>query len=274
MNESRFSSRPFPLLFFILAFVFSWFFWLFGVLSSLEIIHLPVPNMAWVVIGAHGPLFASLVLTYRQGGWQAVKELIRSGFQLRMKAIWWISILVLPFILAALAMWINMGLSDYQPDTSLLSQPLMILPTFLFMFFLGGSFQEEFGWRGYALPRMLRMWNPLVASLILGTIWGAWHIPLFYISGTGQVFMPLGLFILLANTFSILTTWFFLKTNRNLFSSLLLHTSVNTSLSVFPPIEKVVGGNQQAFTYLFIIYTIVILIIIMIDRKLWVKRST
>jgi membrane protease YdiL (CAAX protease family) len=51
---------------------------------------------------------------------------------------------------------------------------------------------EEFGWRGVALPLLQRKFAPFWAGLILGGIWGAWHIPAFLMSGTPQclVFGP------------------------------------------------------------------------------------
>jgi uncharacterized protein len=258
--------------FFLLVFGFSWLFWLPAVLASFGLFSLALPNMVWVVIGAHGPLFASLVLSYKSGGWVAVTQLIRSGFNLRMALGWWLAIIFIPVVLAGIAVWVNIVLNGYQPDTPLLRQPIMILPTFLVLFFLGGSFQEEFGWRGYALPRLLSLWNPLIASLFLGVIWGFWHLPLFYISGVSQSFMPFGIFVLLATTFSVLFTWFFLRTNRNLFSALLFHTAINTSLSLFPPVEQKFGGNQMAFTYLMIAYACVSVLIMIKESTFWQNK--
>ena len=43
---------------------------------------------------------------------------------------------------------------------------------------LGGG-QEEPGWRGFALQRMLERWGPVEASVRLGVIWAVWHLPLF-----------------------------------------------------------------------------------------------
>ena len=249
----------------LLAFGFSWLVWLFPFLSSRGFFALPLPNTVWVILGAHGPLVASLFLTHRSGGGQAVGRLIRSGFNLRMNARWWLAILVGPIVLAAIAVWTNMRLNSYQPDTSLLAQPLLIPPTFLIMFFLGGSFQEEFGWRGYALPRLLKTSAPLRASIILGALWGLWHLPLFYISGVSQSFMPFGVFLLLTLAFSVLFTWFWLRTDHNLFSSLLFHTAINTSLSLFPPIEQRADGNQTAFKYLMIAYFLVSVTVILLE---------
>lgn len=45
---------------------------------------------------------------------------------------------------------------------------------------------EEFGWRGLALPLLQRKFAPVWAALILGGIWGLWHLPAFLLSGTQQ----------------------------------------------------------------------------------------
>lgn len=273
LQKSKTTSIQSLVRFFIIAFGFSWLFWLPPVLSSLGFLSLPVPNMVWVIIGAHGPLFAASALTYRSGGWAAVKQLIRSGFNLRMSLGWWLAIILIPVVLAGMAVRANVLLNGFQPDTTLLYQPLLILPTFLFLFFFGGSFQEEFGWRGYALPRLLAYLNPLMASLTLGVIWGFWHLPLFHITGASQSFMPFGIFLLLAVAFSILFTWFFLRTGRNLFSALLFHTAINTSLSLFPPVEQRAAGNQMAMTYLLIAYVCAATLVGIKESTLWENRE-
>ena len=45
---------------------------------------------------------------------------------------------------------------------------------------------EEFGWRGIALPVLQQRFVPFWSGLILGVIWGVWHIPTFLLSGTPQ----------------------------------------------------------------------------------------
>lgn len=39
------------------------------------------------------------------------------------------------------------------------------------------AFGEEFGWRGYMLPRLARRYSPRKAVLIHSIIWWAWHLP-------------------------------------------------------------------------------------------------
>lgn len=252
-----------------LTFAFTWFFWLFGVLSSMGIVDFSTPNLVWVVIGAHGPLVASFWLTYKGSGLTAVKKLLFSGFQLQMKLLWWAVILIFPFILAGLSFWIHMAIGNFAPNTTLLAQPLLIIPNFIFMFFLGGSFQEEFGWRGFALPRLLILHTPFTASLLLGIIWGFWHLPLFYISGLSQSYMTFTLFLPLTLAFSFIFTWIYCKTDYNLFSALLLHTALNTSLALFPPIEEVVGGSHAPFAFLLLLYLVASVVLLIRERQFW-----
>jgi membrane protease YdiL (CAAX protease family) len=46
--------------------------------------------------------------------------------------------------------------------------------------FLLGPLGEEFGWRGYLLPRLVRKTALAPALLAVGVIWGIWHWPLLY----------------------------------------------------------------------------------------------
>ncbi|MFE6233837.1 CPBP family intramembrane glutamic endopeptidase [Cellulosimicrobium sp. NPDC057862] len=49
-----------------------------------------------------------------------------------------------------------------------------------------GPLSEEFGWRGYAQPRLRRRRSPLATSVVLGAVWAVWHLPLFALTGTWQ----------------------------------------------------------------------------------------
>ena len=90
-----------------------------------------------------------------------------------------------------------------------------------------GPLGEELGWRGFALPRMLERWRPLTASLILGLIWGIWHLPAFFIAGLPQNHMALPVFFLGTISLSVADTWLFLRARGNLLPPILVHLITN-----------------------------------------------
>lgn len=45
---------------------------------------------------------------------------------------------------------------------------------------------EEFGWRSYALDKMLIRYGFVKGSLMLGFVWGLWHLPWIFFSGQWQ----------------------------------------------------------------------------------------
>jgi uncharacterized protein len=89
---------------------------------------------------------------------------------------------------------------------------------------------EEFGWRGYLLPRLLKRFSPLSSSLILGLIWGGlWHGYADFL-GLGDKWLLIVLLgPVLLTCWSIVMTWAYQNTRGSLLLSLLLHMSISTS---------------------------------------------
>lgn len=98
------------------------------------------------------------------------------------------------------------------------------------------------GWRGYALPRLLVRRSALSASLILGVLWGAWHLPTFYVAGTPQYGLPFSAFVLLV-AYSVMFTWVYLHTRGSILIATLLHGAINFSQGFF------LGGINPAREY-------------------------
>lgn len=90
-----------------------------------------------------------------------------------------------------------------QPGLALLGvfvASLVLAPFVNSLFALG----EEIGWRGYLLPRLLPL-GKAPAYLLLGVIWGLWHMPLILIGFTypGQPLLGTLAFIALTTAFGI-----------------------------------------------------------------------
>lgn len=86
---------------------------------------------------------------------------------------------------------------------------------------LCGCFFEELGWRGFLLPQLERQHDPLISTLIVGALWGFWHMS-FDLGLFGFL-----IFIVTAIEMSLLMTWIYHKTNGNLILMTLWHFSVN-----------------------------------------------
>ena len=92
--------------------------------------------------------------------------------------------------------------------------------------------QEELGWRGYALPRLLNRWSGVQASLLLGTVWATWHLPLYAIGGEDAERAPLAIFMVSVVALAVLYTWLWRETSGSLLIVLVFHSATNAAASL------------------------------------------
>ena len=89
---------------------------------------------------------------------------------------------------------------------------------------LDGPLGEEPGWRGFALPRLLADRSPIRASVILGAIVALWHAPLVFLPAEH---MP-ALFLVATVAVTFVYTWLYLRTDGNVFTTILAHSAEGT----------------------------------------------
>lgn len=93
------------------------------------------------------------------------------------------------------------------------------LTVFVFALVIGGlaGFFEEIGWSGFATPRLLKQHGVLTTGLILGVLWGAWHLLADYWGNAGvwgSLYPMRGLlWVLTLTAYRILMVWIYSKTN-------------------------------------------------------------
>jgi len=100
-----------------------------------------------------------------------------------------------------------------------------VLPALAIALFIGPI--EEFGWRGVALPLLQRRFAPLWASLILGAIWGLWHVPAFLLSGTPQSAWSFGPYFIAVVAISVILTPMFNAARGSILIAALFHFQMN-----------------------------------------------
>ncbi|MGD8731052.1 MAG: type II CAAX endopeptidase family protein [Anaerolineales bacterium] len=229
-----------PLLFFILTFIVSWSCWI--ALAIWGVPALQLPGLILMAVGGLGPAVAALSLlatdsnrAQRRAYWRRVYDLRRIPTK------WYVVI----FLLYPLLHFVAVGFSSlaygesasFENISRFAQNPLSIFPYLLFLLVFG-PLPEELGWRGYALDGLLSRFPAWSASLLLGVVWAAWHIPLFFIAGTYQAQIGFwGLefwkFVLEILADSILLTWVFNNTNRSTLSAILFHFMINLSGELF-----------------------------------------
>jgi len=233
-------------LFFLIAFAFTWLFWIPQALASTGFLQLP-PFLEGFLFSpfnpaAFGPLVSALLLTYVFEGWTGVKSLLRKGIDRSFDRRWYLVIFLFFPLITGGALLLAIFSGNPPPELLVTSNPFIVIIGFAYIFFLGGPFQEEWGWRGYALGRLQAKLSALVSSLVLGSIWGAWHLPLFYISGTIQSQTPFYGFMILIICGSIFFTWLYNNTGGSILAVMLFHTMNNLSFLIFPTLETELGG--------------------------------
>jgi membrane protease YdiL (CAAX protease family) len=107
-----------------------------------------------------------------------------------------------------------------------------------------GPLPEEMGWRGFALDRLQFRMTPLQASLVLGSVWALWHVPLFFIPGSYQAGLELGsprswIFLSSMVPLSVLMTWVYNNTSRSTLSAVLIHYSGNLCGALLEKTDRV-----------------------------------
>ena len=209
--------------FFVLTLLFSWFPWYAGIAPE-------TMNL--------GPSLAAFVVVLIIGGKAGLLDWLRPFGRFRVGLAWWGIALFGPAILYLLGLGIYLLMGGSAPQFTMLREELNLLPLYFVMVVLlpwNGPVGEEFGWRGFALPKLQRRYGPLVASLILGGVWGVWHLPSFFapqgVLGTivatlGMVFLIPYVLGTVANT--IIMTWLYNRTGSSaLIAGIAWHAAIN-----------------------------------------------
>ena len=194
---------------------------------------------------AWGPLVAAFLLTYLSTRKVGVIKLLKRGVDFRFNKIWWLPTLFIMPAITGGALLLAILSVESIPELTWLSNPLTLVvgsSSFIYLLFLGGPLQEEFGWRGYALPRLQARFNALVSSLIVGLMWGLWHLPYFFI-GEAIIYQTAIFGLIISDILiAILMTWLYNNTGGSILTALIFHTTISFSWILFPTLETDLGS--------------------------------
>ncbi len=262
LNRFLLSIRRHPLLnFYLITFTISWTFIIlgYGVFKNGMF-------LAWV--GMFFPSLTALFITGVCDGKSGLERLLSRLYHWRVPWYWYLAIFGLPISLIGGTILIHDGLRAliFWLLTLPALTPFLVGMTFLMAVMTAG---EEIGWRGFALPHLQARFSPLVSSVILGFLWGIWHIPVAldptYV--LNRMYLPLSstLFTLACIGLSILYTWIWNNSGGSLLLMCLFHSFDNMIFTLAATVYPYL--INQYWYYLTVLAVLLVPIILLSEGK-------
>lgn len=238
--------------FVLTSYFISWFFWgILALIAGHTGIKFGQPLfMAFFVPGGLGPTFASFIFINARADKEEFRLFKDQIFKWRINPLWYIFILIIPFILLSLPWtmnYITAGASDIFLRQSILSLLIAIPLNILF----GGL--EEIGWRGILLPGLMKRFSKFTATFFTSLLWSLWHLPLWFVKGSPQELMDPVFFVILGLSFSYLLTVAYTKT-QSIFLCILLHSIFNS----YPNLIYIPEGTLIRDSVIMLVFSIIV----------------
>lgn len=172
-------------------------------------------------LAVYAPAIAAFTLVARNGGIAGLQRFLGRALLWRCSVAWYAFLIIgIPLIFIGGSALRGNLLTEPFPFASF--QGLLVA---LSLAVIKGPI-EEFGWRGLALPLLQRKFAPFWAGLILGVIWGLWHLPAFLLSGTQQSEWSFTAFFAGCLAISIIATALFNRSHGSILLSAFFHFSL------------------------------------------------
>jgi membrane protease YdiL (CAAX protease family) len=201
--------------FFVLAYVLSWWAWVW---YRLDPGHVDAPILPV------GPFLAALLLLAVVGGRPALRAWFAKIVDWRVRPVWYAVVLLVPPALTFGAVALHLAAGGVLVPDPVVPGAGAVAVQFLFVLVWIGL-GEEPAWRGYALPRLMAGRSALTAALVLGVLHALWHLPLFgveyHLDGNA---LPWAITVVAV---SVVVAWVWVHTGGSLLLPMLLHASNN-----------------------------------------------
>lgn len=215
------------------------------------------------IVSVFTPSIVALVLTAVTRGKKGVSDLfIRQTIQ-KTSVKWFLfSIIGIPALVSlAVLTSLKFDVLSFELRTT------QLLPQIIVIILIGVG--EEYGWRGFLLPRLLKKYSVFKSSLILGLIWGVWHFPA-YLIGTGvpleMNFMVFLLWVILGTLF---ISWIYYH-SKSVLTSILVHISANAAFNYLPVLPEFTG-DMEVFSIFMGYLTALVFLIYYLKRNELIK---
>jgi membrane protease YdiL (CAAX protease family) len=221
------------IIFFTIVFIIMYGLGALGMVFQTEIekIFGPISNRnLFVMMLIYAPTISGLILTVLYEGRDGLVALFKRGV-LFTKPLWWlIAIFIIPVTLLVFGLFTYLtGIESNSFNWNLFTGTFPLIIFSFNIFTDAGPIGEELGWRGYALPRLLQFYSPVMATAILSVFWTLFHLVAFFASGTNQFGMSFIWFSLFCISLCYIMTWLYINNGGNwIASGLIIHYMINS----------------------------------------------
>ena len=253
-----------PVLFFAMAYLFTWIFWVPAIFVPQEL------GGILMLIGLLAPAVVSTVFVLASGS-----ELLKQDLKIKIFGFYkvkWRNVLlaILQFagivvcsILLSLAFGQSLDQFSFTEDFSFTGVGIgsaLITVTL-------ASIIEEVGWKGYCEDSIGAYMNWFWESLIFGALWSFWHFPLLFIKGTyqaGLMVNPLYVinFFISGIPLGYIITWVYLVSDRSILACMVYHLTVNF-------LQEKIAMTPETKCVETIVVTVVAAIIVLTNRDMF-----
>ncbi len=205
-------------------------FWLVGAVVDLGPpaipIDLPLSSLQFVC-----PLIAAVILVGRDDGPGGIRKLLLRAVDLRALTprIWYLPVILLMPAVLALSYGVLRLAGSPLPEPDI---PILAIPAFFGVFLLAAVF-EETGWSGYVLQPFQDRWGAAGGGVVLGSLWGAWHVVGWYVQGGHTLTWTAGQFVG-SIALRVLIVWLYNATGGSVLAAVLFHDMINVGEFLFP----------------------------------------
>ena len=227
LNSENYKYRP--VLFFALAYLFTWIFWIPAIFATENI------GAILMLIGLIAPAAVSTAFILFSGSDTLKRDLrnkLTGFYKVRWRnvflAVFIFAVIVVCSILLSLAFGQSIDQFSFTEDFSFTGVGIGSAVVTIAL----ASIIEEVGWKGYCEDSIGNYMNWFWESVIFGVLWSFWHFPLIFIKGTyqaGLMVNPLYVinFFISGIPLGFIITWVYLASDRSILACMVFHLFVN-----------------------------------------------
>ena len=266
LNTMQYRYRP--VLFFVMAYIFTWIFWIPAIFTPESI------SPVLMLIGLIAPAAVSTVFIMVSGS-DALKKDLKNKIVGFYKVKWMNVLLAVAVFAMVIVCSILLSLLFGQsPDQFSFTEDFSFTGVGIagaFVSITVASIIEEVGWKGYCEDSIGNYMNWFWESMIFGVLWSLWHFPLLFIQGTYQASLmvnPLYVinFFVSGIPMGFVITWVYLASDRSILACMIFHFFVNF-------LQEKIAMTQETKCVETLVITLVTVIIVIVKKDMFFETE-